>query len=108
MEFAFRKCRERAENQPAALESSRRGYCSGGAVNLDDRIRRVSLPLLFTAVVKNAALPIESVEYARHFAKIRTYLETCARNGINEFEALLRLTQDNPFSLSEVLSYSGS
>jgi hypothetical protein len=44
VEFAFRKCRERAENQPAALESSRRGYCSGGAVNLDDRIRRVSLP----------------------------------------------------------------
>ena len=50
----------------------------------------------------------ETVDYARHFAKIRTYLETCARNGINEFEALLRLTQDNPFSLSEVLSYSGS
>jgi hypothetical protein len=50
----------------------------------------------------------EAVEYARYFAKIRTYIETCARNGINEFDALLRLTQDNPFSLSEVLSYSGS
>ena len=44
----------------------------------------------------------------KYVAKIRTYLETCARNGINEFDALLRLTQDNPFSLSEVLSWSGS
>ena len=64
--------------------------------------------LRFTKIHEKVSGQFESVEYARHFAKIRTYLETCARNGINEFEALLRLTQDNPFSLSEVLSYSGS
>lgn len=63
--------------------------------------------LRFTKVHEKVSGQFESVEYARHFAKIRTYLETCARNGINEFEALLRLTQNNPFSLSEVLSYSG-
>ena len=64
--------------------------------------------LRFTKIHEKVSGQFESVEYARHFAKIRTYLETCARNGINEFEALLRLTKDNPFSLSEVLSYSGS
>ena len=64
--------------------------------------------LRFTKIHEKVSGQFESVEYARYFAKIRTYLETCARNGINEFEALLRLTQDNPFSLSEVLSCSGS
>lgn len=64
--------------------------------------------LRFTKIHEKVSGQFESVEYARHFAKIRTYMETCARNGINEFDALLRLTQDNPFSLSEVLSYSGS
>ena len=64
--------------------------------------------LRFTKIHEKVSGQFESVEYARHFAKIRTYLETCARNGINEFEALLRLTQNNPFSLSEVLSPNGS
>ncbi len=34
-----------------------------------------------------------SVDYAKYFANIRTYIETCARNGVNVFQALLRLTQ---------------
>lgn len=46
----------------------------------------------------------ESVEYASYFADIRTYLGTCTANGINEYTALLRLTQGNPFTLSEILS----
>ena len=46
----------------------------------------------------------ESVNYAKHFADIRTYPGTCAANGINEYTALLRLTRGNPFSLSEILS----
>lgn len=62
--------------------------------------------LRFTKIHEKVSGQFESVEYARHFAKIRTYLETCARNGINEFEALLRLTQDNPFSLSAFQKYS--
>ena len=45
----------------------------------------------------------QSVEYASYFADIRTYLETCARNGINEFQALLRLTNGNPYTLNELL-----
>ena len=46
--------------------------------------------------------------HAQFFANIRTYIETCARNGVNEFQAILRLTQNNPFSLSELLSLSGA
>ena len=64
--------------------------------------------LRFTKVHEKVSGQFESVEYARYFALIRTYLETCARNSINEYTALLRLTEENPFSLPEVLSNSGS
>ena len=47
-----------------------------------------------------------SATTAGFFADIRTYLETCARNGINEFQALLRLTQGNPYSVQELLCNS--
>jgi len=40
---------------------------------------------------------------AGFFADIRTYLETCARNGLHEFQALLRLTQGTPYSVRELL-----
>lgn len=40
---------------------------------------------------------------AGFFADIRTYLETCARNGINEFQALFRITQGKPYSVQELL-----
>ena len=43
-----------------------------------------------------------SEAYAKHFANIRTYIETCARNGVNQFQALQRLTQDRPYSLLEL------
>jgi len=46
----------------------------------------------------------ESLEYAKYFADIRTYLGTCASHGINEYLALLRLTSGNPYTLSEILS----
>lgn len=45
-----------------------------------------------------------SAETAGYFADIRTYLETCLRNGVNEFEALTRLTGGNPYTLKELLS----
>jgi len=45
-----------------------------------------------------------SEAYAKHFANIRTYIETCARNGVNEFQALLRLTQNKPYTLQELCS----
>lgn len=44
-----------------------------------------------------------SVETAGYFAAIRTYLETCYRNGVDSMDALVRLTSGNPYTLNEVL-----
>ena len=64
--------------------------------------------LRFAKVHEKVSGQFESLAYARYFSMIRTYLETCTRNGINEFTALLRLTEENPFTLQEVLANSGS
>ena len=43
-----------------------------------------------------------SVEYADYYALIRTYIETCRRNHINEVEALTRLCEGNPYTVAEI------
>ena len=51
----------------------------------------------------------QNIEHARYFAVIRTYIETCARNGVNEFQALLRLAKGSPYSLKELnISHGGA
>lgn len=45
----------------------------------------------------------KSVDTAEYFADIRTYIETCYRNGIDTFTALVRLTSGNPYSVTELL-----
>lgn len=45
----------------------------------------------------------QNVETASFYANIKSYLETCYRNGINMFYALLRLCRGNPISLNELL-----
>ena len=51
----------------------------------------------------------QNIEHAKYFAAIRTYIETCARNGVNEFQALLRLAKGSPYSLKELnISHSGA
>ena len=42
-------------------------------------------------------------ETTKEFARIRTYTETCRRNGKNEFEALRRLMAGKPYTLQEVI-----
>ena len=42
-------------------------------------------------------------ESAWNYAIIKTYLETCVRNGINEMDALLHLCLGKAYSVSEVL-----
>lgn len=42
-------------------------------------------------------------ETASEFAKVRTYTETCKRNGVDEFEALYRLMSGNPYTLAEIM-----
>lgn len=44
----------------------------------------------------------ESEKTARYYADIKTYTETCRRNGINEIEALKRLCEGNPYTVQEI------
>lgn len=44
----------------------------------------------------------QSLAYAEYYANIKTYMETCYRNGINPTEALIRLMEDNPFTVDEI------
>ena len=39
---------------------------------------------------------------ADNYAAIRTYIETCKRNGINEMEALKRLCRGCPYTVEEI------
>lgn len=48
----------------------------------------------------------ESKEAADNYALIRTYIETCRRNHINEIEALQRLCAGNPYRVDEIFSAS--
>lgn len=50
----------------------------------------------------------ESVEAAANHAVIRTYVETCRRNGINEIDALQRLSEGNPYTVAEIFSTSNT
>lgn len=45
----------------------------------------------------------QNVNNAEYYAMIRSYIETCYRNGINGHEALVRLMNDNPYTLEEIL-----
>lgn len=44
----------------------------------------------------------ESEKAADNYALIRSYIETCRRNKINEIEALKRAVAGNPFTVSEI------
>lgn len=50
----------------------------------------------------------ESVKVADNYALIRTYIETCRRNGINEIEALRRLSAGDPYTVKEIFPESQS
>ena len=45
------------------------------------------------------------IKYAEYYARIRSYIETCKRNGINIITACIRLMIGNPFTLHEILNY---
>lgn len=44
----------------------------------------------------------QSEETAKHYAAVKSYIETCYRNGINETEALIRLCEGNPYTVEEI------
>lgn len=45
----------------------------------------------------------QNIENARYYATIKSYIETCHRNGINEIETLTRLLDGNPFTITEII-----
>lgn len=47
-----------------------------------------------------------SSKTANNYARVRTYIETCRRNGINEMAALSRLCAGNPYTVEEIFSTS--
>lgn len=44
----------------------------------------------------------ESVAAAKNYATVKTYVETCRKNGINEMMALSRLCSGNPYTVEEI------
>ena len=44
----------------------------------------------------------QNVERAEDYANIRSYIETCRLYGINEYLALTRLVENNPYTFSEL------
>lgn len=45
-----------------------------------------------------------NIESARWYATIRTYIETCNRNGVNGYNALVMLSLGKPYTLKEILN----
>ncbi len=43
-----------------------------------------------------------NLKNAEYFARIKSYIETCKRNGINVHTAIVRLIEDNPYTLVEM------
>lgn len=44
----------------------------------------------------------KNLNYAEYFANIMTYTETCGRFGINKYEAIYRLFDNNPYTIKEL------
>jgi hypothetical protein len=45
----------------------------------------------------------QSEKSAKNYAVVKSYIETCYRNGINEMQALIRLCEGNPYTVKEIL-----
>lgn len=50
----------------------------------------------------------QSEETANNYAVVKSYIETCYRNGIDEMEALIRLCRGNPYSVDEIYDHTKS
>ena len=46
----------------------------------------------------------ENIENAKYYAIIRTYIETCNRNNVNIYNALVMLSLGRPYTLEEILN----
>lgn len=46
----------------------------------------------------------QNEQNAKYYANIKTYIETCCRNDINPTDALIRLMEDNPYTVDEIFN----
>ena len=46
----------------------------------------------------------QNEQTAKYYADIKTYIETCYRNNINPTDALIRLMEDNPYTVEEIFN----
>lgn len=67
--------------------------------NSERNIRPVKSKLKISGEFKN-------VEYTKYYGIIRSYIETCKKNGINIIEACILLMEGNPYTLEEILKTS--
>lgn len=44
-----------------------------------------------------------NIENARYYARIKSYIETCKRNGLNEHLAIVKLLNDEPYTMNDIL-----
>ena len=44
-----------------------------------------------------------NIESAKYYARIKSYIESCKRNGLNEHIAIVKLLNDEPYTLDEIL-----
>ena len=77
-------------------------------------VDRVEYLDLVSGIIKHLAHFEQNGSFWKHFVKTKMvsfeikkepykrfpYLETCARNGVNEFTAFLRLTSGEPYTVS--------
>lgn len=61
-------------------------------------------PLRGTKSKMKIAGRFQSVQYAEYYANIKTYIETCYRNDINPTDALIRLMEDNPYTVKYIFN----
>ena len=45
----------------------------------------------------------QNITNTEYYAIIKNYIETCYRNNVNGHKALVRLIQDIPYTLNEIL-----
>ncbi|MCD7902729.1 MAG: hypothetical protein LUF91_02985, partial [Oscillospiraceae bacterium] len=46
----------------------------------------------------------DSEKTAKYYAAVKTYVETCRKNGIDEMQALSRLCEGNPYTAEEIFA----
>ena len=44
-----------------------------------------------------------NIESAKYYARIKSYIESCKRNGLNEHIAIVKLLNDEPYTVDEIL-----